>query len=128
MLGKVHAGMGDANKIFHGKPVNGKAPNAKAAGNVLFLKHGISRYPQAQALGQYLRLFDSGFRHQDNEFVPAVASHYIRLRHFCSRSRPTRASTRSPSRCPFVSLTSLNLSRSISTTETGRPERDARFH
>src|SRR6058998_53415 len=79
MLGYVHAGIGDANNIFHGKPVYGKASHAKAAGNVLFLKHGISRYPQAQALGQYLRLFDSGFRHQDNEFVPAVASHYIRL-------------------------------------------------
>src|SRR2546430_2285223 len=79
MLGYVHAGIGDANNIFHGKPVYGKASHAKAASNVLFLKHGISRYPQAQALGQYLRLFDSGFRHQDNEFVPAVASHYIRL-------------------------------------------------
>src|SRR6266700_2213197 len=79
MLGYVHAGIGDANNIFHGKPVYGKASHAKAAGNVLFLKHGISRYPQAQALGQYLRLFDSGFRHQDNEFVPAVATHYIRL-------------------------------------------------
>jgi hypothetical protein len=28
----------------------------------------------------------------------------------------------------MVSLTSLNLSRSISTTENGRPEREARFH
>ena len=28
----------------------------------------------------------------------------------------------------MVSLTSLNLSRSMSTTENGRPERDARFH
>ena len=27
-----------------------------------------------------------------------------------------------------MSLTSLNLSRSISTTENGRPEREARFH
>src|SRR6266550_3617875 len=128
MLGYVHAGIGDANNIFHGKPVYGKASHAKAAGNVLFLKHGISRYPQAQALGQYLRLFDSGFRHQDNEFVPAVASHYIRLPALLLKEPATRASTRSPSRCPFVSLTSLNLSRSISTTENGRPERDARFH
>src|SRR5437588_13117257 len=79
MLGYVHAGIGDANNIFHGNPVYGKASDANSAGNVLFLKYGISRYPQAQALGQYLRLFDSGFRHQDNEFVPAVASHYIRL-------------------------------------------------
>src|SRR5439155_212955 len=79
MLGYVHAGIGDANNIFHGKPVYGKASHAKAAGNVLFLKHGISRYPQAQALGQYLRLFDSGFRHQDNEFVPAVASKSARV-------------------------------------------------
>src|ERR1035437_10243130 len=49
-------------------------------------------------------------------------------RHFCSSSRPTRASTRSPSRWPSESLTSLNLSKSMSTTENGRPERDARFH
>src|SRR5437868_15192765 len=39
-----------------------------------------------------------------------------------------RASTRSPSMCPKVSFTSLNLSRSIRTTENGRPEREARFH
>src|SRR5260370_598763 len=49
-------------------------------------------------------------------------------RDFCSSRRPTRASTRSPSKWPMVSLTSLNLSRSMSTTENGRPEREARFH
>src|SRR6266496_5503193 len=30
--------------------------------------------------------------------------------------------------CPKLSFTSLNLSRSTSTTENGRPEREARFH
>src|SRR5438128_7997532 len=79
MLGYVHAGIGDANNIFHGKPVYGKASHAKAAGTVSCLEHGISRYPHAQAPGPYLRLLAAGFRHQDNEFVPAVASHYIRL-------------------------------------------------
>ena len=56
-----------------------KAAHSKAAGDVLLLKHRVRRNPQPQALGQYLRLFDPGLRHQNDEFVSAVASDHIRL-------------------------------------------------
>ena len=38
--------------------------------------------PLAQAFGEHLRLFRTGFRHEDDEFIAAVARHHVRLAGF----------------------------------------------
>ena len=84
-------------------------------------QHGIGGQPQAQALGQHLRLFDAGFGHEDDELIAAVASHHVRLAAFLLEQASDARQHQVAFEVPKVSFTSLNLSRSMSTTENGRP-------
>ncbi len=78
-LGNVHAGVGGADNVFRGQAVHRETGHTKAPCDVVLAEHGVRRQPQAQALGEDLGLLDSGFRHQDDEFVSAVACDYVRL-------------------------------------------------
>ena len=128
MLGNVHAGIGHADNVFRGEAVHRETGHAETAGDVVLAQHGIGRQPQAQSFRQYLRLLDSSFRHQDDEFVSAIARDYVRLPALLLQQPPDAGQHQVAFQMAEVSFTSLNLSRSTSTTENGRPEREARFH
>ena len=79
MLGDIHSRVGDANDFFRRKSMHGKLATPKLPVMWCSLSMGSVREPQPQALGQDLRLLDAGFRHQDDEFVAAVAGDHVRL-------------------------------------------------
>src|SRR5438105_11060477 len=79
MLGNVHTRVCHADEVFHRKSMHRKAGHAEAAGNLMFLQHGIGCDPKSQTFGQNLRLLNSGFWHKDDELVSAVAGDDIRL-------------------------------------------------
>ena len=59
--------------------MHGEAGNPEATRNVMLAEHGIASEPLAQAFGQNLRLFCSGFGHQHDELIATIARHHVRL-------------------------------------------------
>src|SRR5215469_4994331 len=54
--------------------MQGEAGHAKAAGDMKLIEHRIGADPAAQALSQNLRLFESSFGHENDEFVTSITS------------------------------------------------------
>ena len=78
MLREVHRGVRHLNQFLRRRAVDGEAGDAKAGGDVLVAQQRIGGDPAAQLAGELPRLLDGGFRHQDHEFVAAVAGHHVR--------------------------------------------------
>src|SRR5438105_10365101 len=84
----IHAGIGYADDVFYRKTMYREAGYPETAGNLMLVQHRISRDPQAQALGQNLRLLHASFRHQDDELITAVSGHNVRLPAFLFEQAP----------------------------------------
>src|SRR5579863_1344957 len=88
MFGDVHSRVGDTNNFFRGEPMHGETGDTKAAGDEMFLQHGIGRKPEAQTFGKDLGLLDSGFGHENDELVAAVAGDHVGLPAFLLEQSP----------------------------------------
>ena len=65
--------------VFRRSPMHGISSNAEAARDLPLVEHDVSGNPQAQTFAQSLCLLHAGLRHQDHEFVAAIAAHNVRL-------------------------------------------------
>src|SRR5437667_11574142 len=88
MFRDVHTGIRHSNDVFYRKTMYWKTSHAETARDLMLVQHRISGDPQPQALGQDLRLLHPSFRHQDNELIPAIPRHDIRLPAFLFEQAP----------------------------------------
>ena len=56
----------------------GKGRDSEAGGDVLVAQEWIGRDPAAKFVRQLAGLLDTGFRHEDDEFVASITSNHIR--------------------------------------------------
>ena len=78
MLGKVHRGIRHLNEFLRRGTVHGKGGDAEAGGDVFVAQQRIGGDPAAQFVRELASLLDGRFRHQNHEFVAAVARDDIR--------------------------------------------------
>ena len=78
MLGKVHRGVRHLDELLRRGAVNRKGGDAEAGGDVLVAQQRIGGDPAAQFVGELASLLDGRFRHENHEFVAAVARHHVR--------------------------------------------------
>ena len=120
----------DPHNLFHGKAVQpAQLATPKLPVMWCSASMGSCESHDAQALRQGQRLLHARLRHENDELVAAVARHHVRTAWHSRSSRPPHPGQhqiRLPG-APWCRPHVLNLSRSISTTEMGRPERDAAF-
>jgi len=78
MLGEIHGSVGDLDEFLRRGTMERIAGDTEAGGNVLLAEKRIGGNPAAQLRSQLASLLHGGLRHEDNEFVAAVAGDDIR--------------------------------------------------
>src|ERR1700674_1696557 len=77
MFRKIHRSVGNLDKLLRRRAMEWIAGDAEAGADVFLAQQGIRGYPAAQLARQLPRMLHIGFRHQNDEFVPAVAGHNV---------------------------------------------------
>ena len=77
MLREIHRGVGDLNQFLRRRAVQRIAGDTEAGGDILLAQQGYRRKPSRAACWPVGGLLHGGFRHEDDEFVAAVAGNDV---------------------------------------------------
>src|SRR2546429_4493220 len=77
MFRKIHGSVGDLDKLLRRRAMEWIARDAEAGADVFLAQQWIGGDPAAQLARQLPRMLHIGLRHENDEFVPAVASHNV---------------------------------------------------